>query len=578
MLLTLIFTITHIIHDYNLKISYDVSMERGVFFITALCALGLWVNTAQASELTYTKIIETRPDTIIFQHGGLENAPYFSCAFTSLECTNIGTTSPKATTTPPKSTVTIKDDRYSKVVTSPTGRYIAYYKYAVNGQREFKLIDKTKNKTYTVKSRVNFWDLLIEEPKLFSFSPDESKMVYLDDRDGYPALYLVNLETLAKTGFQGEILNAKKYSVVDFLLWDKNTLYFIANRDNPLLWTLYKYDFTTKEVTKVIDRVSYGNSMRRVGDHLLFLRIENNEIIPLLYSEAKGIERFPTFGPSLISTATSTPPLIERKTLGVAGMSGVILRPAQATATSTHPILIWLHGGPFRQTSIDRHSFISYGVYDWMLDELVKKGAVVIKLDYRGSYGYGRVFSESIKNNVGKGDVRDIVEATKKIKEKIPNNGVYLIGNSYGGYLSLRTIVDRPDIFTGAVSINGVTDWSTLLTDLRTSIFNIHFNGIPKKANSLLYSQASVINRIFALKANPILLIHGEKDTTITVDQSKLLHNELLKKKKKSELVIYEGEDHVFAKESTMEDMCQRLMKFFLLKTDPADTTTCKLK
>jgi hypothetical protein len=53
-------------------------------------------------------------------------------------------------------------------------------------------------KKYTLSSKTAYWDLLTEELRLFDFSPNEKRLIYLDDKDNYPTLYMVNLDPLSK--------------------------------------------------------------------------------------------------------------------------------------------------------------------------------------------------------------------------------------------------------------------------------------------------------------------------------------------------------------------------------------------
>ncbi|GIW66595.1 MAG: hypothetical protein KatS3mg095_0493 [Candidatus Parcubacteria bacterium] len=99
------------------------------------------------------------------------------------------------------------------------------------------------------------------------------------------------------------------------------------------------------------------------------------------------------------------------------------------------------------------------------------------------------------------------------------------MGNSYGGYLSLKTIYEYPSKINGAISINGVTDWWTLINNNKNSIFKIHFNGYPTKNNLELYNQASIFLKKENLKNKKVLLIYGKKDRTVPISQNSLFTN-----------------------------------------------------
>ena len=144
-------------------------------------------------------------------------------------------------------------------------------------------------------------------------------------------------------------------------------------------------------------------------------------------------------------------------------------------------------------------------------------------------------------------------------KKDLNVSETYLMGNSYGGYLALRSLVSSPNKFQGAISINGVTDWAVMLQSLHNSIFNIYFNGIPNKKNKKMYNQASIISRIPRLTNQKIVLIQAQADKTIPPSQADLLYQALKKRGKKVEFYPYANEDHVFKKNSSVQGICKNV-------------------
>jgi predicted esterase len=437
---------------------------------------------------------------------------------------------------------------------SPNGRYLAYYIPAAlsRSERTFGIIDTVQNKTYTTNEDAAYWDLLTEGVRIFSFSPDNKTLLYMSDRDDPQTMYTVTLSSLKGTAFKGTRLLTKNYTIGDFIWRDNSTILFSANRENPLLWSLYSYNVGTNALLKLADNIAYNASMKKMGNFIVFYQIRGNTLNPTLYNmTTKQVGAFLTAG-----LAVTPAPLGQIVKAGK--IYGVYQKP-MAPSTS---LLVWLHGGPFRQTSNGYHSYQSYAMYDWVLSEATRAGIPVLKLDYPGSYGYGRKFSESVKLNVGVADVRETVAAVNEFAKKNGYKNIYLLGNSYGGYLALKAQFDHPNTFAGAFSVNGVTDWNLLTQRLETSIFNIDFNGLLNGDNALLYDRASLLPKIPALTTQKIILAYGDKDTTVPPDQSPMLHEELTFQKKNAELVVYKDEDHVFKKPETLEALCAKILSF----------------
>src|SRR3989344_3266783 len=344
--------------------------------------------------------------------------------------------------------------RASRLTLSPEGKYLAYYipGYTTSGKRTFVLWNLENDIKHEMMSKINYWDLLSEDLKLFDFSPDGSFLVYLDDREGFATLYKITLDGSSPLDINGTRVIPDNFTVNDFEVTDKSTLYVTANPENPLVWSLFRRDLTNGRMDKMADSASYSDNMAMIGKNLLFFRSTSSGIHPFIhnvsdYTGEKTAEKtFSSFS-GAPAVGNSAPVKDEKnvKFLNTDKVKGVMLLPPKYNKKKTYPVLVWLHGGPYRQTSAGFHAYWGYGGYDEMVEEIRAEGAIVLKLDYTGSYGYGRDFAEQIKNNVGTKDVEDVVNAVEFAKSYSKVSKVYLMGNSYGGYLSLRATVEKPN-------------------------------------------------------------------------------------------------------------------------------------
>ncbi|KKP61202.1 MAG: Peptidase S9 prolyl oligopeptidase active site domain protein [Candidatus Nomurabacteria bacterium GW2011_GWF2_35_66] len=531
-----------------------------IFFISFL--------KVEALDIQYGSILGNKGNNVLIQYYGIEKKNNYICNVLSFKCittkkTNLGATIP--TTFKASIKKELKEKEASHATLSRSNKWLAYYISAEepDNVRTYVIKDIKKDVNYIVSSGVSYWDLVDEQKTVFLFSPDEKTLIYTDDKDDTMSLYKVDMSTLTNTTFENTKISVTAWNIATFMFYDSQTIYYVGNsKENPYKWSLYKLNLKTG-IDEIIETdVSYVDSIKKIGSSLVFISLQEKGYGPEIYNpKTKKLSYLKV--PNI-----STKKIIKNEEyIKVGNGTGIIMTPPNYDANKTYPVLIWLHGGPLRQTSMGYHPYHSYGLYDAMLKLLQKNDVLVLKLDYRGSFGFGRAYSESIKGSVGLGDIEDVMEAVQYVKNKYHISNIYLSGNSYGGYMSLRAVVEHPETFKGVFSINGVTDWEALMVKMKTSIFNTQFYGLPNEENRKLYDQASIINKISNLGNQRIEIIQGEADRTIPLWQATLLYDKLKEAKKNVNLVTYPREDHVFKYKKNIGDICVRM--FGLIGIEP---------
>lgn len=212
-----------------------------------------------------------------------------------------------------------------------------------------------------------------------------------------------------------------------------------------------------------------------------------------------------------------------------------VLKPKKFSKSKKYPVIQYVYGGPL--LSLVNKSWSTRDLYFQILAE---KGFVVIVGDNRGTPGRGRDFERAIKNNFGKIDIEDqtsiLQDALKNIPGLDPSRiGVY--GHSYGGYLSLMLLLQRPNTYKAAVAGAPVTDWRVYDTH-----YTERYMGMPQD-NKKAYDHASVLNHIEKLKGR-LLLVHGMADDNVLYSNSLLLAEKLQAQEKTFDFMSYPGAKH----------------------------------
>ena len=383
-------------------------------------------------------------------------------------------------------------------------------------------------------------------PLFVEFSQDERRAAFVDKKRGQQTLYTVNLEPDGRTTMPRRVFK-DDFTVEDYL-WFENDLYALGNtEDNHYKWVLYRHQISSNNTRVVAENVSYGAYIRPIGDYALsFLVLEGKNSHVALYDAKRDSVRVLR----LVEASPMSDGVVRTIMKFSRKAQGILYEPNDAD--SRLELFVWLHGGPMRQTSFGYHSYLSYAVYDELLERLADSGAYVLKLDYAGSYGHGSVLGEALNNRLGRADVHQVIEATRKIKRKFKVDKVYLIGNSYGGYLAVKTLVDKNKLFDGAIAINGVFDWQSLLERIPTSPFKVYFK------KSVYYKNAAIDSALPELSRNHnILLVYGQQDDMVPIWQTQEFFHQVKSLNKNVHLLRLETEGHIIRGRDSLNLICE---------------------
>lgn len=222
------------------------------------------------------------------------------------------------------------------------------------------------------------------------------------------------------------------------------------------------------------------------------------------------------------------------------------------------PVVVLPHGGP------DDRDYIRF---DWMAQFLANRGYAVFQPNFRGSSGYGHKFTEAGLKQWGLKMQDDITDGVRKLMiDGIADpKRICIVGASYGGYAALAGAAFTPDLYACAVSWAGVTDLPVQLgTEVRDGGAQSQIASFWKSrmGDDLAQLTATSPARNADKVKCPILLLHGKNDTTVELNQSKLMNEALLKANKPVEFIAFEGEDHYLELADTRIRVLKEMERF----------------
>ena len=217
-----------------------------------------------------------------------------------------------------------------------------------------------------------------------------------------------------------------------------------------------------------------------------------------------------------------------------------------------YPTILMPHGGPWARTTDQYWFFTQF---------LVSQGYAVLQPNFRGSSGYGDTFLQAGFREWGEKMQDDVMDGLDHlIAQRIADeNKVCFVGASYGGYAALVASYKAPERLKCAVSFAGVAD----LDDLKNRWYSYIFG---RKAVARIQSGAAMkaVSPIenAADFGVPVLLVHGDVDTSVVVDQSRAMAKKLEELGKPYQYIEMRNGDHFLSLQSHRTEYLTALGEF----------------
>lgn len=221
-------------------------------------------------------------------------------------------------------------------------------------------------------------------------------------------------------------------------------------------------------------------------------------------------------------------------------------------------LLCWVHGGPTDQTPVSFQPRFNY----W-----ISRGYSILVPDHRGSTGHGRAFTTAMNGRWGEVDSDDIGSIVRDVQTRFgyEPSRTAVVGASAGGLTALAVAATRPELVAACVAVYPVSDIGAL--ENGTHRFEAHYNrslvGSPAETE-VASRRRSPLHRTTELVGTPILLLHGDADPVVPVQQSRDLADAIRRAGGTVEYTEYQGEGHGFRRLDTKRDEYERTERFLV--------------
>jgi len=226
-----------------------------------------------------------------------------------------------------------------------------------------------------------------------------------------------------------------------------------------------------------------------------------------------------------------------------------------------HPVLIDIHGGPESQAVPSWNPFTQFLVREM--------GFTVITPNVRGSSGYGKTFLDLDNGEDREDAVKDIGALRVWIGAQRDLNArqVFVSGGSYGGYMSLASMVNFGDRLRGGIDVVGISNFVTFLES--TSAYRRALRR-PEYGDERLPKMRAYLQRISPLTnaariSKPLLVVQGLNDPRVPASESQQMVAKIRARGGEVWYLAARDEGHGFKKKPN-RDFYQKTIAAFLEK------------
>jgi dipeptidyl aminopeptidase/acylaminoacyl peptidase len=239
-------------------------------------------------------------------------------------------------------------------------------------------------------------------------------------------------------------------------------------------------------------------------------------------------------------------------------VEGLLTTPVPFEPGKRYPLILNIHGGPsgaFGETFIG-----ASGLYP--IAAFASRGYAVLRVNPRGSVGYGGKFRAANVNDWGGGDYRDLMSGVDHVIEIgiADPKRLAVMGWSYGGYMT-NWVIGQTTRFkaaaTGAGLTNLISMWGT--NDIPSTLDD-YFSG-PAYEQTERYVKMSPL---FYVKnvTTPTLILHGEVDPRVPTTQGYELYHALKRRGIETTMVVYPRTQHGPQEPKFVLDIMQRHLEW----------------
>ncbi len=402
----------------------------------------------------------------------------------------------------------------------------------VQDQLELMFVDPSSGAARAVlteksKTWINVTDIL-------HFFKQKNEFLWASEASGYRHLFLYS-----DSGQPVRQLTSGDWEVRRVVAVDeaRREVYFTSSHESPLEDHLYKVSLDGGEPQRLTKETgAHSVNANENGSYYLdtYSSVTNPPQTTLHDASGKQVAVFRAADRKIADEYAILP----SEFVKVTAPDGTLLyakliKPAGFQASVKYPVVVFVYGGPSAQTVRDAWTGLGWE------QVLAHKGYVIWQLDNRGSAGRGHQFEEPLYREMGRSELADQRAGVDKLISLgfADPKRVGIFGWSYGGFMTLYSLLHAPEVFKAGIAGAPVTDFRNYDT-----IYTERYLGLPGE-NKVGYDKSSNVLAADKLQGK-LLIIHNFEDDNVLFQNSLQMTNALQKAGKQFDFMLFPQKSH----------------------------------
>lgn len=332
--------------------------------------------------------------------------------------------------------------------------------------------------------------------------------------------------------------------------WDRSAGEIVLSGDGTLIYTsaddmgehrLFGVDIATGTAEVVADGGSIGSPVI-AGTTLAYTKNSlksGDQIIVAAFDGANPREITPSAGEMLPDVAFGDYEQFQFKGWNNETVHGYVVKPYNYQEGKSYPVAFLIHGGP-------QGSFGNGWSYRWNPQTYAGQGYAVVMIDFHGSTGYGQAFTDAISQHWGDRPLEDLQKGWVAAQKQYPflnGDKACALGASYGGFMVNWIAGNWNEPWKCLVNHDGVFDQRMMGYATEELWFTEWEQGGTPYAKAANYEKFNPVNHVADWK-KPILIVHGQLDYRIPVEQGLAAFTAAQRQGIESKFLYFPDENH----------------------------------